>query len=58
LRDHGREDPAFVHRQIGHHLAVQVDPGQLGAVDELRIGQPFGADGGVDALDPQRTSAF
>ena len=51
----GSEGSTFVHRQIGHHLAVQFDPGQLRAVHELRIGQPFGAHGGVDSLDPQGT---
>src|SRR3546814_1557651 len=38
-----RSDRAFVHREVGHDLAVEFDPRQLHAVHELRIGQPFGA---------------
>src|SRR3990167_5771805 len=53
LDDRGK-GTAFVHRQVGHDLAVEFDPGELGAVNELRIGQPLGADRGVDPLDPQR----
>src|SRR5690606_14043203 len=53
LLDDRGESAALVHRQVGHDLPVELDPGQLGAVDELRIGQALGADGSVDALDPQ-----
>src|SRR3546814_5371090 len=53
LRDDRGEDAAFVHREIGHDLAVELDPGQLHAVHALRIGQAFGANRGVAALDPQ-----
>src|SRR3546814_14615857 len=52
LRDDRGEDAAFVHREVGHDLAVEFDPGELHAVHELRIGQAFGANRGVDALDP------
>ena len=31
----------LVHGEIGHHLAVQLDAGKLGAMHELRIGQTF-----------------
>src|SRR5207253_9137548 len=48
------EHAALIHRQVGHDLAVERDPGELGAMDELRIGQPLGADRGIDPLDPQR----
>src|SRR5512139_4086054 len=57
LLDDGAERAALVHRQVGHDLAVELDPGELGAVDELRVGQPFGAHRGVDPLDPQRAEA-
>jgi hypothetical protein len=46
---------AFVHRDVGHDLAVQFDPGQLHAVHEFAVGQAFDADSRVDALDPQAT---
>ena len=35
LSDNGLESRAFVHREVGHDLAVELDPGQLGAVHEL-----------------------
>ena len=57
MRDNRCEDRALVHGEIGHRLAVQFDPGKLGAVDELRIGQAFFANGSVDALDPQGAEA-
>src|SRR3546814_579262 len=44
----------LVHSDIGQHLAVQFDAGQLQAMHELAVGQTFHADGGVDALDPER----
>src|SRR5690606_16766529 len=34
-------------------LAVQLDAGLAQAVDELGVGEAFGAGRGVDALDPQ-----
>src|SRR5690606_36668383 len=51
------ERGTLVHRQIGHDLPVELDPGELGAVDELRIGHAFGANRGVDPLHPQRAEA-
>src|SRR5690349_24588759 len=57
LRDDRGEGAAFVHREVGHHLAVELDARQLHAVHELRVGEPFGADRGVDPLDPQRAEA-
>src|SRR5690606_4940629 len=54
LLDDRAESGAVVHRQLGHDLPVQLDPGELGAMDELRIGQALGAHRGVDPLDPQR----
>ena len=44
----------LVHSQVGENLTVEADTllGQL--VDECRIGQTFGADGGVDTGDPKR----
>ena len=53
LSDDRLEGCAFVHGEISHHLAIQFDTSQLGAVHELRIGQTFGADSSVDTLDPQ-----
>src|SRR5271156_7055246 len=41
-------------RNIGQHLAVEVEPGQLDAVHELRVGQPVLPCAGIDALNPQR----
>ena len=41
------------HRQIGHHLAVDLDPGLQDTVHELRVGEAVLARRGVDALDPQ-----
>src|SRR5688572_20563082 len=54
LLDDDAEGRALVHRQVGHRLAVELDPGELGAVDELRVGQALGAHRRVDPLDPQR----
>src|SRR3989475_5435553 len=52
-RDDRGEGLGLADRQIGHHLAVDVDPGELYAVHELRVGQPVLARSGIDALDPQ-----
>ena len=41
--------------EIGENLAVDLDAGLVEAVDETAIGQAVLADGGIDALDPQRT---
>ena len=40
-------------REVGQHLAVELDARPLQPVDELRIGQAVLAHAGVDALDPQ-----
>src|SRR5690606_23742703 len=54
LLDDGTECGAFVHRQVGHDLPIELDPGELSAVDELRVGQALGTHRRVDPLDPQR----
>src|SRR5579863_4482095 len=41
-------------RQVGEHLAVELDIRALQAVDELRIGQAAFARAGIDALNPER----
>src|SRR5437868_5499452 len=46
-----------MHCDVGEHLAVQRDAGEVQRVDELAVGQPLGADRGVDALDPQSAEA-
>src|SRR6185369_15643090 len=38
-------------------LPVEVDPRELQRMDELAVGQPFRADRGVDALDPESAEA-
>ena len=53
LLDNRLEGRAFVHGEVCHYLAIQLDAGQLGTVHELRIGQAFGANCRVDTLDPQ-----
>src|SRR5690606_1294596 len=55
LLDDGAEGGALVHRQIGHDLAVELDPGKPGTVDELRVAEALGTHRRVDPLDPQRT---
>ena len=47
-------------REIGQHLAVELDAGALQAVHELRVGEAVLAHAGIDALDPQArgTSRF
>src|SRR5260370_21495357 len=51
-RDHCGEGLRLADRQVGHYLAVEVDPGELYAVHELRIGQSVLARACIDALDP------
>src|SRR4051794_5216414 len=41
------------HGDVGQHLAVQLDTGQLQAVDERRVRHALGTRGGVDAGDPE-----
>src|SRR5215218_6069398 len=43
----------ITHGDVGQDLAVQVDLGQLEAVDELAVGHAVEAGGRVDARDPQ-----
>src|SRR5687767_7588792 len=57
LRDDRAESVAFVHRDIGQDLPVEIDARELQAVHELTIGQAFLADSGVDALDPEGAEA-
>ena len=52
LRQH-RERGGIGNRQLGQHLAVDVDAGNLQAVDQLGIAQAVDAGGRVDAGDPQ-----
>src|SRR5688572_7785073 len=53
LLRNGRKSRRFPDREIRQDLAVQLDPGALHAIDELRIGQSVLARTGIDALDPQ-----
>ena len=39
--------------ELGEHAPVDLDAGQAQALDEPVVGHALGADGGVDALDPQ-----
>src|SRR3954467_3956033 len=41
------------HGDVGQHLAVQLDTGQLEAVQELAVAHAVQAGGGVDTGDPQ-----
>src|SRR4030095_12904564 len=53
LFDQGLKRCRLPHGEIGHDLAVDLDPGLEDAVHELRVGKPMLASRGVDALDPQ-----
>src|SRR6476469_259468 len=57
LGDDGAERLGLVHCDVSQHLAVQRDAGELQRVDELAVGETFGPDCSVDALDPQSTKA-
>src|SRR4051812_26148875 len=46
-----------MHRDIREHFPVERDAGEVQRVDELAVGQPFRANRGVDALDPQSAEA-
>jgi hypothetical protein len=48
------ETRRILHRELGQHLAVDLDPGLVEAVDKSAVGQPVLARGRVDALDPER----
>src|SRR5262245_35408223 len=39
--------------EVGQDLAIEIDLGLLEALDELAVAQALGADGRVDADDPQ-----
>ena len=39
--------------QLGESATIQLDAGKVQALDEAVVGDAFGADGSVDALDPQ-----
>ena len=47
------EGVGVAHGDVGEHLAVELDAGQLEAVHELRVAHAVLARGGVDARDPQ-----
>src|SRR5436309_5813310 len=47
------EGLGVAHRQIGKHLSIDVDAGQLEAMHELVVRQPLAAGCGVDPSDPQ-----
>ena len=53
LLDDGLEGLGIGDGQLGESAAVQLDAGQVQTLDEAVVGDAFGADGGVDALDPQ-----
>ena len=53
LLDDGLEGLGIGDGQLGEGAAVQLDAGQVQTLDEAVVGDAFGADGGVDALDPQ-----
>src|SRR5690348_6183167 len=57
LRDDAAERLGLVHRDVGEHFPVEIDPGELQRVDELAVGHAFGADRRVDPLDPQGAEA-
>src|SRR4029077_2203105 len=63
LRLGGRTLPGELHesaegvaggdRDLGEHLAVDLDPGLVEAVDQLRVAHALEPRGGVDAGDPE-----
>src|SRR5262249_10190309 len=53
LGDDRAERLGFMHRDVREHLPVEANSRELQRVDELAVGQSFGADRGVDTLDPQ-----
>src|SRR4029079_14587889 len=44
----------ILHRELGQHLAVDLDPGLVETVYKSAVGQPVLARGRVDALAPER----
>src|ERR1700690_3267269 len=47
------ERVGVAHGDVGEHLAVELDAGQLEAVHQLRVAHAVDPCGGVDAGDPQ-----
>src|SRR4051812_47318206 len=47
------EGLGVAHGDVGQHLAVELDPGQLQAVDERAVAHAVLPRGGVDAGDPE-----
>src|SRR5262249_8993549 len=54
LLGHGLEPGRIAHRQVGEHLAVELDLGLLAAGDELAVREPLLPGRRVDADDPER----
>src|SRR5581483_900408 len=53
LRGDGAEGRRVADREVGEHLAVELDSGLRAPVDELVVRQPVHAGGSVDARDPE-----
>ena len=53
LLDDGLESLRIGDSQLGESATIQLDAGKVQALDEAVVGDAFGADGSVDALDPQ-----
>ena len=53
LLDDGLESLRIGDGQLGESATIQLDAGKVQALDEAVVGDAFGADGSVDALDPQ-----
>src|SRR5690606_38010932 len=53
--DERGERGLVVDGQLGQHAAVDLDAGDLQALDEPVVGHPVGPGGGVDPLDPGAT---
>ena len=54
LIDQRLEARGVLDGEIGQHLAVDLDPGLVQAVDKSSVGEPVLAHRRVDALDPER----
>jgi hypothetical protein len=53
----GLERLRLANGEIGEHLAVDLDPRPVDAVDELGVSEPVLARAGVDALNPEPAEA-
>ena len=53
LLDDGLESLRIGDGQLGESATIQLDAGKVQALDEAVVGDAFGADGSVNALDPQ-----